>query len=119
MISKRDAPESGPNPAMTWKLCLQPVEAQSHMIAHVQMNPPVDPWSILTMPDEILNLDDDVCETSLEHNVGPRPCLTDEQIAKGQVTQIERLSEEFNVFVPRLRSEVLHWKKISARCDIQ
>ena len=78
----------------------------------------MDPCSYLTNPDEILNVDDDVWETSLKHD--PRAGITAEQIAQGRVTEIKRLSEECNVFVPRPQSEVPpHLKNISSRWEIQ
>ena len=78
----------------------------------------MDPCSYLTNPDEILNVNDDVWETSLEHD--PRAGLTAEQIAQGRVTEVKRLSEECNVFVPRPQSEVPpHLKNISSRWEIQ
>ena len=71
------------------------------------------------MHDEILNVDGDVWENSLEHDVHPRTGLTSANITEGKNIEIEGLGMEFNVFVHQLRSEVLHLKKISATLEIQ
>ena len=85
----------------------------------LQVDPPMDPSSDLTILHEIFHVDDDVWDTSLPHDVDPRRGLTAEQIAEGKITDIKRLSQECNVFVPRLRSEVPHLERISARWEIQ
>ena len=54
----------------------------------------------------------------MEHDVDPRTGLTAEQIDEGWVTEIKRPEQEFNMFVPRPRSEVSHSKKITARWEI-
>ena len=71
------------------------------------------------MHEEILNVDDDAWENSVERDVHPRTGLTSANITEGKNIEIEGLSMEFNVFVHQIRSEVLHLKKISATLEIQ
>ena len=72
---KNDARAKRLKPSDEMNVVPSAISGSNHVVAHVQLNPPVDPWSDMTTPDEIRFVDEDVWETCLKREVHPRTGL--------------------------------------------
>ena len=72
---KHDARAKRLKPSDEMNVVPSATSGSNDVVAHVQLSPPVDPWSDMTIPDEIRFVDDDVWETCLKRKVHQEPVL--------------------------------------------